>query len=627
MFKRIFSVILVIAMVASLAACAGAAVPAGVDEDGRFVYSVVRSGEKVIPVVENAAKSLRSVLKENFECNITIAKDNAFEDFDGNYEILIGDTNREESAKAKQRILDNRDNNASDFIVAVIDDKICITAVTDEMVGVAVDWFIENFCDNLEAWSKLTKGYEFIYAPGGKTVNNTVNGVNLGLYSVVLPRKTSLLVGMGADKFIKYYTDLGYNIVSKDDFLASDETEYEILFGDTVREASKSVNVEGDNYVIKVVGKKLVVKGGTHLATWRAAERLFEEIEKTDGQENGFSWPDGHTINGKYDATEKGTYTLNWYDEFESTEIDLNKWGDYRREAETDALAASCLGGLSYTTNVFDFCRYTGSDRKKLVYQADGCMVNATQRVNEVDFIGSRLSTYWTMTFKYCVMDIYGKLPDTPAHASYWVNGASTGNPGGSSFGDRFGYQSRSAMTEIDILENFGAINNYAANVHRWYGNFSSDGTNIGSAHNSMDGNALYGANSPNNKRFSYDTEKYGDNMVDDFHMYSYYWDDERMMFAFDGKVFCDYKYSDNLSVSVHCLMNYFIVGTGMGSPSYGVTYNKSTDADYLEHKIDYIRIYQTDAINSQLITAWPQKQATGESKIFYPENSVGGRY
>lgn len=626
MFKRIITVILAIAMVASLAACAGKAVPASVDEDGRFVYSVIRSGAEQINVIEDAAKNLRAVMKENFECNVTISKDTSYEDFDGNYEILVGDTSREESATAKQILLDNRDNHASDFIVAVIDNKICITAANNEMVAVGVSWFIENFCDDLEAWSKLRTGYTFIYAPESATVVNTVNGKNLGLFSVVLPRRTSLMVGMGADEYTDYYTKLGYSVSSYDDFLASDEQEYEILFGDTTREASKSVSVEGDNYVIKVVGKKLVVKGGTHLSTWRAAQRLLEEIKKGEGQEQGFNWSDGHTINGKYDAGEKGTYTLNWYDEFEGSEIDFTKWGDYRNQAESDTVTDSSLGGKSYHTNVYNYCRYEGKDLKKLIYQADGCMVMGTQRVNEVDFVKSTISTYWTMTYKYGVMDIYGNLSEDPAHCSYWVNGASTTNPG-TKFGDRFGYQERACMTEVDILENFSKNNSYAANVHRWWGMVSADGASTGSAHNSMDGNSLYSANSGNSKSFKYDSEKYGDNMTDDFHVYSYYWDEECMKFAIDGKVFCNYKYTENYSVSVHCLMNYFISSNGMGDPSYGATYDKDTAGDYYEHKIDYIRIYQTDAINSQLITAWPQKQEKGEAKIFYPNNSIGARY
>lgn len=624
-FKRLICFIISIVMVASLSACAAASIPSSINEEGEFIYSVVRSGDSKVLQVEDAAKELRSVMKDNFECKIVIAKDTVVEDFDGNYEILIGDTNREESAIALQRIKDNRDNHGGDFIVAVINDKICIQAVNPDMITVASKWFIETFCDDLESWSKLTEGYQFIYAPGKEGIVNTVNNVNLGLYSVVLPRKTSLMIGMGADEFIDFYTAQGYKINEYDDFLAEDENEYEILFGDTSRAASQNVNVEGDNYIIKVVGTKIVIKGGTHLASWRASQRFMEEIEKASTSGTGFDWSDGYTINGKYDAAEEGTYTLNWSDEFEGNEFDLNKWGDYRDQANSDTPSASALGGLCYSYNLYGETKYKGNT-KDLLYVADGCAVLGTQRVTDVDFVSTTLSTYHTMTYKYGVMDIYSQLSPYPAHCSYWANGASTTNPG-TNFGDRFGYQSRVCMTEVDILENFSQENSFAANVHRWWTMVDAEGNSTGSAHNSMDGNALYGGSSANSKKFTYNQEKYGDKMVDDFHMYSFYWDEERMMFAFDGKVFCDYKYSDNLSVSVHCLMNYFITSNGMGNASYGATYNKDNDGDYYEHKIDYIRIYQTGAKNSQLITAWPQKDGTGEVKVFYPENTIGAQY
>ncbi|MBE6739119.1 MAG: hypothetical protein E7565_02235 [Ruminococcaceae bacterium] len=624
-FKRIITLLLAIVMICSLCACAGKSVASNVDDEGYFAYSIVRSGEGKNVTVEDAAKDLRAVMKDNFECKISIAKDNAAEDFDGNLEILVGETNREESDEALERLKKNRDNHAGDFIVAVIDDKICLIGATDEMTAVAVKWFIENFCDDLESWAKLKKGYEFIYAPKVSAVVNKINGVDLGLYSVVLPEKTSLLIGMGADEFIKYYTSFGYNVTECDDFDAKDEKEYEVLFGDTTREASKSVKVEGDNYVIKVVGKKIVIKGGNHLATWRGAQRFLEEAKKGAQTGKGFEWSDGYTINGKYDAKEEGTYTLNWNDEFEGTEFDLNKWGDYRNQANGDTPGASALGGKTYHYNVFGETQFKGAT-KDLIYQADGCAVLATQRVTDVDFVNSTLSTYHTMTYKYGVVDIYAQIAPYPAHCSYWMNGASASNPG-TNFGDRFGYQNRACMTEVDILENFSQNNSYAANVHRWWSMNNAEGASTGSAHNSMDGNALYSANSGNSKKFTYDNEKYGKDMTGDFHMYSYYWDDERMMFAFDGKVFCDYKYTENYSVSVHCLMNYFITSCGMGNAAYGATYNKNEDGDYYEHKIDYVRIYQTGAINSQLITAWPQKQQKGEMKVFYPENTIGAQY
>ena len=121
--------------------------------------------------------------------------------------------------------------------------------------------------------------------------------------------------------------------------------------------------------------------------------------------------------------------------------------------------------------------------------------------------------------------------------------------------------------------------------------------------------------------------EKYGDLLPDDYHMYSFYWDDKCIKFAFDGKVFMDYQYTIHESVSVHCLMNYLISSCAMGSATYGYTYSKDEPEKYYEHSMDYVRLYQPAAVNSQMIIGWPETQETGTSVVRYPENSIGSRY
>ncbi|MBR2044497.1 MAG: hypothetical protein IJ946_09215 [Clostridia bacterium] len=622
--KRILCLVLAVIMVASLAACAGSSVPSGINEEGEFAFTVVRSSSKSVLQAEDAAKLIRITLKENFDCKVKITFDTTYEDFEGNYEILVGDTNREESAEAKEKLINNRLNNASDFIVAVIGDKICINAVNPEMMPIATDWFLLNFGGSLEDWSKLKKGYEFIYAPEGSELGATIAGKNISEFDFVLPRKTSMLHGLAVDEIMEYYDAHDYAMTCFEDMDA--ETEYEILVGDCDRPASKGVTVEGDNYVIKVVGKKLVVKGGTHLATWRAAKALFDEIKKTEGSETPFNWADGHTINGKYDANEEGVYTLNWNDEFDSSTIDLNKWSDYRTESQGTTVSA--LGGTFYKVNVRGESAYEGSEKKGLIYQADGEMVCGTKRIGN-DFITSQISTYWTMTFKYGIMDIYSKLAPDPAYTTYWANGSTTGSE---DFQKRFGgkAQDRVCMTEIDILENYSRPHEYGSTIHWWWSAKNADGsTNAANpnGHTGLGGNALYKKGGPNSAYLIYDQEKYGDLLPDDYHMYSFYWDDKCIKFAFDGKVFMRYYYTNHDSVSVHCLMNYLISSCAMGSANYGYTYDKDSHGNYYEHRLDYVRLYQTDAINSQMITAWPETQENGTSVIRYPENTLGNEY
>lgn len=618
--KRIIALILAVFMVASLAACTSNSnhLTVGVNEAGRFTYSVVRTGATKIPVVEDAAKDVRTSIRENIGINVTIIKDNAVEDFDGNYEILVGDTNREESQIAKQALIDNRQNNANDFIVKVIGDKICIQTVDVNTITYAAEWFKKTFCTSIEAFQMLTNDYEFIYEHQYAEVStsNVINNVELGLYTVVLPVKISYLSGMYAEELVDFYNTYGFKLNKVED-IDKEETN-EILIGDCNREASKSVTVEGDNYIVKVIGNKVVIKGGNELATSRGVKAFLDEAKKM-AEGKAINWSDGYTLNGKYDATEKGAYTLNWHDEFESTTIDIKKWGDYNNNSSTSV--PSSLGGTQYQIDIFGETGYKGTGLKKLIYQADGNLVLGTQRVNEKDFIASRISTYWTMTYRYGLMEIRGKLAPTPAYSGYWANG-------GNFDIDRHSQDhTRTCMTEIDILENFSKEDSFQSNVHRWWSQVDSDGEQRGSTHNSLDGNAEYSGNSLNNKKKVYDTQRYGGVLSDDYHIYSCYWDDSCMKFCFDGKVYLDYQYEDNMSVAVHCLMNYFITEAGMGSPSYGVTYDKDEHGDYYEHKIDYVRLYQSDLYNCQMITMWPEKQETGTRKVFYPDHPINGAY
>jgi len=138
-----------------------------------------------------------------------------------------------------------------------------------------------------------------------------------------------------------------------------------------------------------------------------------------------------------------------------------------------------------------------------------------------------------------------------------------------------------------------------------------------------MDGKAQYNANSDNPKRFEY-TDRYGDMIHEDYHYYTFYWGPDFIKFAFDGKIYCDYQFTGEDSVSVHRSFGYFLTDCSMGDPAYGVTYNKDKHAAYLEHKLDFIRIYQIEEQNSQMITAWPEKQKNGTRKVVFPDNSIG---
>ncbi len=618
--KRIITVILAIAMVISLSACSAVQatpVPSGVNAEGRFVYAITRPGDVSSSIIDSGARDIRTAIKDNFDVKVTYVKDTAYEDSDDNYEILIGNTNRPESAQALEMLKSNRTNNANDFIVVVINDKICIQAVTDTYVKYACDWFIHNFCQSTKTWANLKTDYKFIYEAPASTIHNKVNGNDLSVYSLVLPRYSAYIYGVVAEDIIDIYNKNSYKLTILADTDA--QTEYEILVGNCNRDVSNSINVEGDNFIIKAVGNKLVVKGGSDLATRAALEYLYNEINTSISTQNFFNWADGHTINGKYDATVQGAYTLNWNDEFEGSTIDLNKWGDYNNEANGDA-GGSCLGGTVYWQNVYGDSKYKGSNLQDLLYTADGNLHMRAQKVTDVDFVGAQISTYWTMMYRYGIIEIRANLADVPAPVSLWLNGANVPPK------ERFGDQSRACMTEIDILENYGSDASYGSAIHRWWSKYNKNDIGAGSGHNGIGGNPLYTGDSTNNHTVKF-TEKYGEDLTADFHIFSLYWDENCYKFALDGRKYFDYQFADNESVSVHCLMNYFIMRCRMGLATYGTTYRPGEHPLTSEALVDYVRIFQSTDLDPQMVTAWPQKQETGESKVFYPDNAIGGQY
>ncbi len=624
--RNIICIVLCLLMTLSvLSACSSkvSTVPNGVDADGRFIYTIIR-GENSEKGAEDAAKALRTAFKENFGAKASIAKDNVVENVEGSCEVLIGNTNRTESAQALEALLANRTNTAYDFIIKVINNKICIMATSDDMLPVATKWFVNNFCQSSDSWAMLRSDYEFIYAKEYDSVYNTVAGTDIGLFTVVKPKEYSYLIGMQVEDFIKYYNSMGFEIPYVDDL--DQEVPYEILVGETSREESKAVTVEGDNYVIKVVGTKLVIKGGNELSTYRAAKHFVDLVKatKTDGF---FNWTDGYVINGKYDKEEKDIYTLNFVDEFDSNTVNLDIWSDYSGSASRTT--ASCLGGKSYKVDPKNesaaFTKDTGKAiPQKLVYQADGNLVMGSMRVNEKDFLGSYATTWATMNYRYGFWEVRSKFGPVTADLSYWMV-----NTGSEYLESRYGDMGASCFTEIDLVENYGRVNSFGSNVHRWWTDYTADLQSTLSGHDGIGGDSRY-KTPGNDQHYEYDTERYGDDLSTSFNTYSFYWDDKCYKFAFNGKMFLDYQFKDNESVSVHVLPMITILSFHMGMPGYGIGWKEGGSPEYCETFIDSVKVYQTTAVNSQMMIGdgqWVENPSYENTIIMYPENELKGTF
>lgn len=622
---RIISLLVVFCMaVTVLSACSlfgAASVPANIDADGRFVYSIVRA-DKSSQTISDACKHVRAAIKENIGATSSMVKDSVIEAVDGSCEILVGNTNRPESALALAEIENNRTNNAFDFIVKVINNKICIQATTDDMVNFACDWFIHTFCQSLETWELITEDYSFIYAPESNSVQNVVAGVDLGRFTVVKPLRSTFLYVHEMQRVMDFYEGFGLKMNLIEDVDAA--VTNEILIGDTSREESKSVTVEGDNYIIKVVGSKLVIKGGNDLATYRGVKHFADLVEASEKGE-AINWTDGYVVNGKYDKEEKGVYTLNFNDEFEGSTIDLDVWGDSNSASYRPG--TSTLGGLIYGMDPSGHHTYEGDAKiPKMYYQADGKLTMAAARLDEKDFMGTDMATFCSMWFKYGLIEFNAQMAPSPASVSLWFQGTGEQN-----VRDRYGDIGRACQTEFDLLENYGSSNWFGSAIHRWWTNYSPDMQNTYQGHESvMSGNEYHVEGNDANYRL--DVERNGGDLTETYNIFSMYWDTDSVRFAYNGKQYCEYLISDQMSVSVHSLIVHPIISNWMGRAGYGATYEIGKHPDYCEFKMDYIRIYQTDAVTSQMLFGDGQyvkseNVSADHTKVLYPEHGITTSY
>ena len=243
-----------------------------------------------------------------------------------------------------------------------------------------------------------------------------------------------------------------------------------------------------------------------------------------------------------------------WNDEFNGSELNHYWWIDYNNEKYgLQENSANVLGGKMYNLQTEATAVKNGSF--EMYSWRDG-----------KDFYSGKASTNYTMMFRYGIMEIRAKMPEAPGCASIWLNCA------GTSYG---------LGAEFDILENFGSVTSFAANLHKWGGG--------GNYHTSLDGDSVY----RKTKQFAF-VDKLDKNgtLSSDYHVYTLIWNEHQVIQAVDGEIFFTYEMRD--SDDTFRLPYYLIFGGGAGSNNYGVAW-KEGDPDRFTYSVDYVRIYQTD--------------------------------
>lgn len=539
-------------------------------EDGTFLYSLIYPStmDEESDAFEEV-KNIYSQIHAAFVIKVERKNDAEAALSDDTYEILCGNTNREASKKALEELKANRENYTNDYIIRVTGKKIVIAAGSDSALVLGLRYFVENFCTNINDFSKLTDGFSYIYSPEYSIKSATIAGESLNRYTLVVPEKRSLLWSEKAEEFAENFTEnAGIELkIVKD--TEADETEMEILVGNTNRK--ESAGVTGNQYSIKLVGRKLVINGTDDIQICAAIDLLYEM--QRDCIKNGkpFEIPAGYAVTGKAEKNDEDYY-LAWNDEFNAKALDRTIWVDYSRNTATDD---SVMGGKVYKPDARD------------CYLENGSLVVPAYRLSREDFQAGQATTEGTVAAMYGIIEIYAKFPEYPVTASLWGNLASyILDP----VKGKVQAQREGGM-ELDIVENFGSENQFACNVHYWFTNEDLNFNPV-SGHNSLDG-GRYGTK----KRFTY-TEG---SLAEEYHLYSVRWTPYELSFAFDGDVYFKYDLMENENTSFTASPLMFLIGASYAAPNYGpqaIEDNAPTETGLY---VDYFRLYQSDQYDSVL--------------------------
>lgn len=471
--------------------------------DGEAVYAIVRPDNGTQTEIDMALL----LFKQYRDAHAVKAK-NISDSQDGtdNYEILIGNTNRPETAQACDWLAQNINKRSDNYIICTIGKKIVIYGNSDNALNNAVDHFVKNFLSATQS-----KGIKYTYAAEGDFIDLNVNGVSIGEYSIVRPHyNSSYLTYAEVEKMVdKIYNTTGYKLAINDDTITN-EAKYEIIIGDCARPNVTKIDAR-DEYSVKVSGDKIYINGGSHQATTVAVTEL---IKKLDGKT---ALTDADSFDGSYQLTvanyDTATYyTPKFYDDFDDISgdnvnangLDTNKWHLNTENGKGK--------------NGYKATRSTDPSR---VYVADGMFqIHPYFDYETNTYYGGFLETGKTMKMTYGYIEYSAKIPDGPGFwTALWL---------------RCNDYSGSSRPEIDIAESFGNSKTFAFNLHTWPGN---DAEELGITHTSLDGNKKYSAKKkecPDGKRFG-----------DDFHTYGMLWTPEVAWATCDGVPYFKYTMGD----------------------------------------------------------------------------------
>ena len=300
--------------------------------DGATEYKMIRP-EKASKKVTEAFTSLRNAIKEAYGVTIQLSDD--FEKPGADpadryaYEIVVGNTNREESSAALEGL------GYSDSVIAVIGSRLVINGGSDDAVVRAIELFIEQYVkgSSLELPGDLRTTETSQYEKS----NVTIDGTPLSEYVIVYGSSYSEYATIFADRVGKV-TGVRFTLSSD----KSEPAEHEIVIGSTSRTGTAN-DFGVDDFEIKVSGKSLHLIAPNKTALGMGCAELIESLtdEKTSYTLSELALK--YTLPASRDyVNDIESFPLHWAMEFETPDWMLDYNEKYAASMDPAGRLMSC---------------------------------------------------------------------------------------------------------------------------------------------------------------------------------------------------------------------------------------------------------------------------------------------
>ncbi len=527
-------------------------------EDGSSIYKLIRAAG-LMGDAPNAVQSLFTTLKKTADVTgLLNSVDENVEASSADFEILIGQTNRDESKTALKHLEQLNGGRKDDFIIATVGNKIVINAFNDASLVNAIEYFKANYIKE-----SIDGGIYYTSLTEGDFAKVAVNGAALGNFHIIRPAVNFSYIAQMQIEALQITADSQYGTtLSSCDDSNANKYEYEIIVGSTDRDGVEAV-ADKDCYSIKISGKKVFLNGGSSGAVAMAVSEFSKLLQKGD-------ITDSDSVSGSYTAAVAGYdaskyYTHVWGDDFDKAdrEVDPTLWytvpeGEYSSKGHYDRTAVR-------TTDT------------NYVFVEDGKFV-INCAYDDTRYFGGMLMTDRTMLFKYGYVEMSAILPNgNGLWTSLWLD-------------SRWHYAPKTDSginydMEIDINECFGKANVVAANCHAWP---TDIGEKEGYEHLSLD------ADYSNDKKH-YSPE--GETFNDRFHTFGMLWDEDEFSFTCDGNIYFTYKINTTLEeLDAFHQLCYIRLSAAVGFKNNSLkVVADDSEVWYTTNKfiVDYVHLYQ----------------------------------